>query len=182
MKYFYDTEFIDDGSRIDLISIGVVAEDGREFYAEATDADLSKANDWVKENVITHLWSRQSDRRSANLWTRDGGCGGLLYKREIARDLVRFMDVGVFGKPEFWGYYSAYDHVALMQLYGPMINKPDKWPMYTMDLKQWCKSLGDPELPKQGKGEHHSLSDARWVRDAHQFLTEYAEKRNATSK
>ena len=33
MKYFYDTEFIEDGSTIELISIGVVAEDGREYYA-----------------------------------------------------------------------------------------------------------------------------------------------------
>jgi hypothetical protein len=29
MKYYYDTEFIEDGRTIDLISIGIVAEDGR---------------------------------------------------------------------------------------------------------------------------------------------------------
>jgi hypothetical protein len=29
MKYFYGTEFIEDGKTIDLISIGIVAEDGR---------------------------------------------------------------------------------------------------------------------------------------------------------
>ena len=33
MKYFYDTEFIDDGHTINLISIGIVAEDGHEYYA-----------------------------------------------------------------------------------------------------------------------------------------------------
>ncbi|HET7322728.1 MAG TPA: hypothetical protein VFJ06_00160 [Halococcus sp.] len=33
VRFFYDTEFIDNGRIIDLISIGVVAEDGREFYA-----------------------------------------------------------------------------------------------------------------------------------------------------
>lgn len=31
MRYFYDTEFIEDGHTIELISIGVVAEDGREY-------------------------------------------------------------------------------------------------------------------------------------------------------
>ena len=33
VKYFFDTEFYEDGKTIDLISIGIVAEDGREFYA-----------------------------------------------------------------------------------------------------------------------------------------------------
>ena len=33
MRYFYDTEFLEDGETIDLISIGIVAEDGREYYA-----------------------------------------------------------------------------------------------------------------------------------------------------
>ena len=34
MKYWMDTEFIERPYTIDLISIGLVAEDGREFYAE----------------------------------------------------------------------------------------------------------------------------------------------------
>ena len=33
MRYFYDTEFIDDGRTVELISIGVAAEDGRECYS-----------------------------------------------------------------------------------------------------------------------------------------------------
>ena len=38
-RYFYDCEFIEDGRTIELISIGVVAEDGREFYAVSTEFD-----------------------------------------------------------------------------------------------------------------------------------------------
>ena len=44
MRYFYDTEFIEDGSTIELVSIGIVAEDGREFYAVSTEFDASNAN------------------------------------------------------------------------------------------------------------------------------------------
>lgn len=29
MKFWFDTEFIEDGKTIDLLSIGVIAEDGR---------------------------------------------------------------------------------------------------------------------------------------------------------
>ena len=44
MKYFLDTEFIEDGKTIDLISIGIVSEDGRELYCENSDCDLSRAS------------------------------------------------------------------------------------------------------------------------------------------
>ena len=38
-RYFYDTEFIEDGRIIDLVSIGVVDEHGREYYAISTEFD-----------------------------------------------------------------------------------------------------------------------------------------------
>ena len=44
------------------------------------------------------------------------------------------------------------------------------WPMYCRDLKQLCDDLGNPKLPAQGKAEHHALADARWTRDAWNFL------------
>ena len=55
MRYFYDTEFIEDGSTIELVSIGIVAEDGREFYAVSTEFNASNANEWVRENVLSKL-------------------------------------------------------------------------------------------------------------------------------
>lgn len=163
MRYWFDTEFMEDGRTIELISIGVVCEDGREFYAESNEADYSHANEWVVENVLPHLWSRQPDKREYNLWSRDGGSGGFLSRRDIARDLVLF--VAQESKPEFWAYYGDYDWVVLCQLYGMMIDLPDGWPMFAMDVKQEAVRLGDPELPKQESIEHHALADARWTRD-----------------
>lgn len=37
------------------ISIGIISEDGRTFYAEFTDYDRTQVNDWIKENVISNL-------------------------------------------------------------------------------------------------------------------------------
>lgn len=48
VRYFYDTEFIEDGQTIELVSIGIVAEDGREYYAVSTDFDPARANPWVR--------------------------------------------------------------------------------------------------------------------------------------
>ena len=58
MKYFLDTEFIEGfhkpffGKRrhfIDLISIGIVCEDGRQFYAISNEYKYSDADKWVKD-------------------------------------------------------------------------------------------------------------------------------------
>ena len=57
VKYFIDTEFIDRERFIDLISLGVVAEDGREFYAISTEFDPAHANTFVRTVVIPQ-WRR----------------------------------------------------------------------------------------------------------------------------
>lgn len=163
MRYWYDTEFIEDGKTIDLISIGMVAEDGRELYFENVEADRSKANDWVKENVLPYL--------SVCTIVDDPNCACPVRAKVIIRAFLEdFCSSEKYGKPEFWGYYSAYDHVALCQLFGTMMQLPEGWPYYTRDIKQWCDQLDNPKLPKQGKGEHHALADARWNRQAWKFL------------
>lgn len=118
MKYWLDAEFIERGAEypIDLISIGIVSEDDREFYAESLEVDLSKANDWVKTNVIPALWSRQADKSQPNLWSRDVGVGGLLYRRDIASGINRFCHPETYGEPQFWGEWSSYDWVVFAQL------------------------------------------------------------------
>lgn len=173
-KYFYDTEFIEDGQTIDLISIGIVSADGREYYAINEECDFDRADRWVKENVIAHLPLRSE---SPELYQP---------RRMIARGVVEFMGGenhilpnneyqsflrdGV-EKPELWAYYSAYDHVAFCQLFGRMIDLPKGLPMYTNDLKQLSKSKGDPDLKAiPNNQEHSALDDARWNKKVYEYL------------
>lgn len=146
MRFWFDTEFIEDGKTIDLLSIGIVSEDGRELYLEIADADWSKASDWVKENVLAHMGN------------------GPTVGREEAK--LRVLDFIGTDKPEIWAYYADYDWVALCQLFGTMMCLPKGWPMYCRDLKQLA---GDLPLPEQGKGEHHALADAKWTKMAWQY-------------
>ena len=150
MKIWFDTEFIEDGKTIDLMSIGMVREDGAMYYAECEECDLSRASPWVQENVIPHLQ------------------GGAVRqpRRWIAESLVKFAGE----KPEFWAYYADYDWVALCQLFGTMMDLPKGWPMYCRDMKQLCDSLGNPLLPEQPYGEHHALEDAKWTKAAWETL------------
>jgi hypothetical protein len=165
VRYFLDTEFIERGpyAPIDLISIGVVAEDGREFYAESDQVDLASANDWVKNNVIPFL------------------TGPRMSRQEIAAGLIAFCAVARTPddlRPEFWGYYCDYDWVVVCQLFGAMIDLPKGWPMFCMDLKQLAVSLSDPRLPEQtGEDgtEHNALADARWNARVYRWLIQYAD-------
>jgi hypothetical protein len=180
MKYWLDTEFIEDGKTIDLISIGVVAEDGRELYLLNVDCDWTKASQWVKDNVLASLPSKPSDfefneEHSAIGWVRHSNIGAMVH--EFVGGTVETVDIETDGstgrskivllipesqpKPEFWAYYADYDWVALCQCFGTMMDLPKGFPMYCRDIKQWCDMLGNPKLPEQGKGEHNALEDAR---------------------
>lgn len=157
MRFFLDTEFIEDGRTIDLLSIALVADSGAEFYAELAETDRGRAHPWVQEHVIPKL------------------TGPVLPRDAIAWDIVCFVrqqhghpEQGP--RPEFWGYYADYDWVALCQLFGRMLDLPKGFPMFCLDLKQWAHQLGNPQPPEQGKGEHHALADARWNRDVYRFL------------
>lgn len=148
MKYFLDTEFIERPCTIDLISIGIVCEDGREFYAESSEVDWSAASDWVLANVRPHL------------------TGNVTPRSEIAAQILEFTNNG-YGEPEFIGYYSGYDWVVFCWLFGTMMDLPKGYPMYCRDIKQMAADKGNPDLPRQTSTEHHALADARWTRDAY---------------
>lgn len=170
-RYFLDTEFIEDGKTIDLISIGIVCEDWRELYYVNKECDFSKASDWVKHNVLNQLPRRggMNSYPSSMVWVT---------REEIRKEILWFVDPKRYGKPEFWGYYADYDWVAFCQLFGTMMDLPEGFPMYCHDIKQWCDQLGNPKLPKQDKGEHHALLDARWNQRAWELLRDLeAQKR-----
>lgn len=88
MDYYLDTEFIEDGRTIDLLSIGIVAADGREFYAASTEADPSRANEWVRSHVLPHL--------------PPSGDAAWMNRAAIRQGLLDFVPDE---KPTFWGYY-----------------------------------------------------------------------------
>lgn len=64
MLIFVDTEFTD-FIKIDLISIGLVAEDGREFYGERNDYRYEDCSDFVRATVLPLLHRVSNARCSA---------------------------------------------------------------------------------------------------------------------
>lgn len=167
MRYTYDFEFKEDGRTIDPISMGMVClETGKELYLVFNDFDTRRvaADWWLMENVmpaIEHVTSVTVDFLGApvvrDLLVTDPNA---VTREEGAMRLMEFVDGDK--NIEWWNWYGAYDHVALCQLFGRMIDLPKGWPMYSNDIKQLHKQAGWCPMPQQPKGKHNALEDARF--------------------
>ena len=151
MKYWIDTEFIVRPYTVDLISIGLVAEDGREFYAESSEVDWTKASRWKL--------SKRCARNST----------GLEWRAKRSATPFAASPTGTKARCSR-GYFPAYDWVVFCWLFGSMDELPFHFPQLCLDIKQWAIELGDPDLPRQLGPRHHALYDARWTKDAWAFL------------
>lgn len=67
-----DTEFTGlNQAKPDLISIGLVDQSGREFYAELPESNWTvQCNEWVHFNVLPHLWGRDYVQSEASVRER----------------------------------------------------------------------------------------------------------------
>lgn len=182
----YDLEFLEDGSTIELISIGMVCDDGREYYAvNASLGDPSRRgrrlrkrvreHQWLMENVVPHLPQPHGDWRNhmPQSWLFNYRDPAVKSRTRIAREVADFIRAA---GPivELWANYGAYDHVCLAQLWGRMVDLPDGVPMFTHDIQQERSRLGLSwdELPKQESGEHNALADARHNQTVRRWLAE----------
>jgi len=181
MKYFLDTEFIEDffediaGKKrhfVDLISIGIKCEDGREFYEISSEYSYDDASDWVKKNVIEPMYKELSsaEQRRWDISEFHKYIGKT--HKEIAKLLKDFvllpsMESSKKNNIEFYAYYGDYDWVALCSLFGTMMDLPKQFPKFCFDLKQ---TLEEKKLNKDWKkqhcpdpvGIHNALVDAKW--------------------
>lgn len=171
MRYFIDTEFFECGSKfpIELISIAMIREDDKEFYAINSEFDPKYVSTWVKEHVLPHVTFRGEEIYGSGAsprrrWEESRR----MSPSQITKEVLAFIGND---KPEFWGYYADYDWVAFCQLFGSMINLPNGWPMYCRDLKQVVDEKGNPKLPKLVHAiEHHALYDAREIKYRYDWI------------
>ena len=155
VKYFLDTEFVEDGETIMPISLALVREDGAELYLEFNfDEAKAVAHDFVRENVLPHL-------RGQEQYTRD----------EAKRRITHFLGLGPLhpaeSKPkpiEIWAHFAAYDWVLFCQVFGTFMDLPEGCPRFCRDLVQWWAQLGCPDgvKPPHGAKVHDALADADW--------------------
>lgn len=151
---------------IELISIGIVSEDGREYYSVCKEFDLKSAqkNRWLDENVLTPIavefYQKESGyakyHHSESLTLKNFIKWKGKTKKQIMYEVNEFicsietssewagvgsLDSGFSNyleahPPVFYGYYADYDWVLFCSLYGTMMDLPKGFPMFCYDLKQ----------------------------------------------
>ncbi len=164
MKYFLDTEFYEQPQSLKLISIGIVAEDGREFYAENFDFAWEEVprDHWLQENVLPHLSNKITKDFFAPLHIP-----AYRYK-DIGAAILKW--IGDDEDPEFWGYFADYDWVLFCWLFGTMMDLPKSFPMFCRDIQQRRVEMGVRVLPQLEGNAHNALDDARWTKQVYDYL------------
>lgn len=163
MRIYIDSEFMEDGKVIIPLSLAAVAENGDAWYGVFLDSDRNEANEFVRENVLPYLDNIPLEVRNDVVSLIE--CHG--DKKQVADSFLNW--VKSFGEPpEFWANYGAYDWVLVCQMYGPMKDLPDGWPMFCRDIQQE-KTNPTQWLPR-ARVPHNCLSDAVSVKERYEYL------------
>ena len=156
------------------ISIGLVAEDGREFYAEFTDFDEMQINQWLVDNVMNNLVLGEYD--FVKDYKPDEKI--VLVKGDtelIAQTLRAWFEPYKEDGVEMWGDCLAWDWVLFVSIFGSAFDIPEHIFYLPMDLSTALKVCRqDPDVdrvlfvyesadkvPKSDIGTHNALYDAR---------------------
>lgn len=171
MKIFFDTEFTGLYKNTTLISIGMISEDGKEFYAELIDYDKTQLNDWLRENVIAKLVF--NGERSESATNANRNISGT--KAKVAQAIADWL--AQWDKVEMWSDCLAYDWVLFNDLFGTAFDIPKNVYYIPFDICTLFKYRNiDPDIKREEYAEvetrmkHNALWDATVIKKCYEKL------------
>lgn len=190
MKLFFDMEFTGLHKNTTPISIGIVSEDGKTFYAEFTDYDESQCDDWIKENVISNLKFELALGEA--FWERehDGNVEALCDRECVSYWLNKWLSQ--FDAIQFVSDVCHYDFVLLIDLLtngGTALDLPENisavchdlnmdiarhyhvsdWEAFDMSREQIMFDVCNGGVFLDGD-KHNSLYDANIIREIYEVI------------
>lgn len=135
MKMFFDTEFTGLKKDTDLISFGAVLSNGKKFYAEFTDYDLTKCDDWVVENVVRKTMTGGNKDLEMFLDSAKDtylSCGP---KKVVKSDLIKWVSE-IDEQIELVSDVCQYDMVLFQDIFGGAFDVPHKFTRCCHDINQ----------------------------------------------
>ena len=172
-KIFFDTEFTGLHKDTTLISIGLISDCGKTFYAELTDYDKTQIDDWLQTNVISNLLIK-GDISEYNI-----DSDNKTFKGDI--DLIRpMLEVWFkqFDNVEIWSDCLSYDWVLFNHIFGHAFNIPKNVLYIPFDICTLFKIRDiDPDISREEfinhsiKGnKHNALYDAKVIKACYEKL------------
>lgn len=134
MNLYFDTEFTGLHKDTTLVSIGIVAENGKKFYAEFSDCDESQCDDWIKENVLKHTILGENDILSKRLGEDSKTTVVLGSKTDIQYELGEWLKQ--FDSVQFVSDVCHYDMVLLIDIFGGAFDLPKNVSAVCHDINQ----------------------------------------------
>jgi hypothetical protein len=175
-KIFFDTEFTGLHQNTTLISIGLISDCNKTFYAEFTDYNKSQVDDWLRNNIIAKLCLNDFDiEKDYHPYSNHVIMQGNL--PQIAQALSHWLYQFVNDenpKLEMWSDCLAYDWVLFHKIFGTAFDIPDYIYYIPFDICTLFKIKNvDPDINREkfGCGEqysetskHNALWDAKVIK------------------
>lgn len=193
-KLFIDLEFTGLHQATTPISLGIISECGKTFYAEFTDYDRTQLNDWLDENIIPNTWvainnpiTSMGEVIGDSRWADKHVFGSSDYIKPFLEEWL-----SQFEKIVIWSDCLAYDWVLFNQIWGHAFSIPENIYYIAMDICTVFEMQGiDPDISREEyceienfteektKGlyndfksvKHNALWDAFIIRECYKKLT-----------
>ena len=190
-KIFFDTEFTGLHQNTTLISIGLISECGKTFYAEFNDYDKSQIDEWLQNNVINNLKFKEPKQGEDEYYvatrSEENKVPNDLYKSfsielrdetsVIKHQLLQWLEQ--FEQVEIWSDCLSYDWVLFNQIFGHAFNIPKNVYYIPFDICTLFKVKGiNPDINreefanmKDGSQKHNALWDAKVIKRCFELLS-----------
>jgi len=177
-KIFFDTEFTGLYKDSQLISIGLISEDGDTFYAELTDYDKNKVSNWIYNNVILNLKFQNLTEKNLLINKSKKNYEILCDKKTLKEHLTMWLQS--FGEElEIWSDCLAYDWVLFCDIYEEAFKIPKCVYYIPFDICTLFKVKNiDPDISREEFAEiqsdskkHNSLFDAISIKKCYEKLS-----------
>ncbi|WP_420589064.1 3'-5' exoribonuclease domain-containing protein [Bacterioplanoides sp.] len=174
---FYDSEFTGLQQDTSLISLALISECGKTFYAEFNDFNYQQVDDWLQENVINHCrWIADKPTPFVQQQENQTLCYG---DRQYIKNALQTW-LTQFDAIQIWADCPAWDWVLFCQLFGGALHIPGNIHYMVADLSTALRLKGiDPDInreqfaamqPHQDNQKHNALWDARVLQACYQKL------------
>ena len=175
LRVHIDTEFTDFVNS-DVISLGMIADNGSEFYFENLDHIKAWCSDWVKENIYPMLndvkfgKTRKALAASAWEWIAELECDGIIISYDHRVDMEILMDLfGGIKHPKIFDHQNIIENIYYdcdrivkesgggHSAYDSMVARVIS--TFERDFQSYFETTGETQ--------HYAISDARANRFAY---------------
>lgn len=174
IKIFFDTEFTGLHKDTTLISIGLVSECGKRFYAELTDYDSTQIDEYLENNILS---KRSLQHMVPN--TKIGGDTHVVCLCDMATLKVYLSEwFAQFSEVEMISDCLHYDWVLFISIFGTAFDIPKNVYYIPFDICTMLFDKGyDPDTSredfagmKDGALKHNALWDALVIEGCYKIL------------